>query len=144
MSDAVPVSIPASLVQGSQTPTPIPVPATSGNNVPQSGKTAIPAVDTPLSSTVRAAAQKQTANQVAQKPTATNRASVPDLVQQLNKYLNNSGRANQFRLDPLSRNQTIQEINPANGEVIGEYAVSEFPALAQSLGVSGVLVDSHA
>ena len=81
---------------------------------------------------------------MAHKATATNQASVPALVQQLNKYLNDTGRANQFRVDPLSRNQTIQEINPSNGEVIGEFAVNEFPALARSLGVSGVLVDSHA
>ena len=81
---------------------------------------------------------------MAHKATATNQASVPALVQQLNKYLNDTGRANQFRVDPLSRNQTIQEINPSNGEVIGEFAVNEFPALARSLGVSGVLIDSHA
>jgi uncharacterized FlaG/YvyC family protein len=69
---------------------------------------------------------------------------VPALVQQLNKYLNDSGRAIQFRIDPTSRDRTIQEINPSNGEVIGEFSASEFPALVRSLGVSGVLVNSRA
>jgi hypothetical protein len=38
----------------------------------------------------------------------------------------------------------IQQINPANGEVIGEFSVSEFPALARSVGASGLMVDSRA
>jgi len=69
---------------------------------------------------------------------------LPQLVAQLNKYLNDSGRPNQFRVDPASSGKTIQEINPASGEVIGEYSVAQFPELARSLGVSGVLVDSRA
>jgi uncharacterized FlaG/YvyC family protein len=144
MSDAVPVSIPASLVQGIQAPSPGAVEATSGNNLPQSGISAVQTASTTNSTAVRANAQNRTATAVTLKPTATNKASVPALVQQLNKYLNDSGRANQFRVDPTSRDQTIQEINPSNGEVIGEFSVAEFPALARSLGVSGILVDSHA
>jgi uncharacterized FlaG/YvyC family protein len=153
MSDAVPVVIPASLVQVHQAPTPVTVPAAAtaqsagGNSLPQNASSAAQAAaaaTTSASSVNRANAQTQTAPSVTEKPTATNKASVPALVQQLNKYLNDSGRANQFRIDPESRDQTIQEINPANGEVIGEFSVAEFPLLARSLGVSGVLVDSHA
>ncbi len=144
MSDAVPVIIPASIVQGIQAPTPGAIQSAGSNNEPQSGIFAgQPASTTPLP-TARANAQTQNANSVTHKPTATSQASVSALVQQLNKYLNDSGRPNQFRIAPLSRNQTIQEINPSNGEVIGEFAAVEFPALARSLGVSGVLVDSHA
>jgi uncharacterized FlaG/YvyC family protein len=144
MSDAVPVTLPASLVPANQTSIPAAVPATSGNNVPQSGKSASALPDANTSSALRANAQTQNVNSVAPKATATNKASVADLVKQLNKFLNDSGRADQFRIDPESRNQIIQEINPANGVVVGEFSVSEFPALARSLGVSGILVDSHA
>jgi len=62
----------------------------------------------------------------------------------LNKYLNDSGQPNRFRVDPNSRDKLIQEINPATGEVIGEYSVSMFPALAKSLGIVGSLLDSRA
>jgi hypothetical protein len=65
------------------------------------------------------------------------------LIAQLNKYLNDSGRPDQYRVDPQSEN-TIQEVNPANGAVIGQFAASEFPALARSVGASGVLVDTLA
>ena len=33
------------------------------------------------------------------------------------------------------------QVNPANGEVIGEFPVEEFPALAKSVGISGVLIN---
>jgi hypothetical protein len=46
-------------------------------------------------------------------------------------------------VDPAS-NKTIQEINPSNGEVVGEFAASEFPALARSIGALGILFDGHA
>jgi len=148
MSDAVPVTLPVSLVPANQAPKPSAVPATSGNNLPQSGNSVSALADATTSSALRANAQTQNANSVtpkaAPKATATNKSSVEDLVKQLNKFLNDSGRADQFRIDPDSRNQIIQEINPANGEVVGEFSVSEFPALARSLGVSGILVDSHA
>jgi hypothetical protein len=61
-----------------------------------------------------------------------------------NKYLNDSGQPNRFRVDPNSGETLIQEFNPATGEVIGEYSVSTFPALAKSLGLVGSLVDSRA
>jgi len=144
MSDAVPVTLPASLVPANSTPVTGAVPAVSGNNLPQSGKSASALADATTSYALRANAQTQSATSVPAKATATNKASVADLVKQLNKFLNDSGRADQFRVDPESRNQIIQEINPANGAVVGEFSVSEFPALARSLGVSGILVDSHA
>jgi hypothetical protein len=47
-------------------------------------------------------------------------------------------------VDPGS-DKVIQQINPANGEVVGEFLISEFPALARSVGVTGGgLVDSRA
>jgi uncharacterized FlaG/YvyC family protein len=141
MSDAVPVSVPVSFVPGSQTPIPATVQATSGNSLPPSGKSASKLATTDPTSPLRANAQSLPK---AAKPTATSKSTVDEVVQQLNKYLNDSGRANTFRVDPASRDQTIQEINPATGEVIGEFAVTQFPALVRSLGISGVLVDSHA
>jgi hypothetical protein len=62
----------------------------------------------------------------------------------LNKFLNDSGKPDQFRVDPSSDDKLIQQINPANGEVIGEFPASEFAALARSVGISGVSVDKHA
>jgi len=74
-------------------------------------------------------------------------APAPDLRAQvalLNKYLNDSGKAEQFRLDPSSNGKVIQQVNPASGEVVGEFLASEFPALARSMGISGVVLDEHA
>jgi uncharacterized FlaG/YvyC family protein len=144
MSDAVPVSIPASLVQGTQAPAPAAVVATSRTLLPQGGISPAQPAITARSPGAGTNPQAQSATPVAPKPAATHEAFVPALVQQLNKYLNDSGRAIQFRIDPTSRDRTIQEINPSNGEVIGEFSASEFPALVRSLGVSGVLVNSRA
>ena len=77
-------------------------------------------------------------------PAAAAPADIQAQVNLLNKYLNDSGRPAQFRVDPTSDNTLIQEINPATGEVIAEYSVIEFPELARSVGVSGVLVDDRA
>jgi len=74
-------------------------------------------------------------------PAATNLRSQ---VQLLNKYLNDSGKPDQFRVDPTSDGKSIQQVNPANGEVIAEFPASEFAALARSLGISGAVVDEHA
>jgi hypothetical protein len=74
---------------------------------------------------------------------ASGHAEVSNLVAQLNKVLNDSGRPDQFRVDPQS-SATIQEVNPANGEVVGQFAASEFPALARSVGASGLLFDDRA
>jgi uncharacterized FlaG/YvyC family protein len=115
-SDGQPVKIPAvSLVHGSQAPKAVVV-QHSGNVLPRSGRPAAP-------------------------------PAAPDLqaqVQLLNKYLNDSGKPAQFRVAPDSNGKTIQEINPANGEVLAECPASEFAALARSVGISGVIVDKHA
>jgi hypothetical protein len=66
------------------------------------------------------------------------------LVAFLNKYLNESGLPDQFRLDPASGGKFIQEINPASGAVVAEYAIAEFPALARGIGASGLLIDGLA
>ncbi len=65
-------------------------------------------------------------------------------VQLLNKYLNDSGKPDQFRVAPNSDDKLIQQINPANGEVLAEFPASEFAALARSVGISGVVVDKRA
>jgi uncharacterized FlaG/YvyC family protein len=125
-SDGNPVKIPAaSLVHGSQAQRPVSIRQRSGKTLPASGKT------------VAAAAAQEAAR-------ARNAASIEAQVAQLNKHLNDSGRPNQFRVDPNSDNKLIQQINPASGEVVGEFLISEFPALARSVGVTGVLVDSRA
>lgn len=76
-------------------------------------------------------------------------AATPDshrsqaLTAALNKVLNDSGKPTQFRLDPTSDNKVIQQINPVTGEVVAQFEVREFPALAGGLGALGVLVDSR-
>ena len=126
-SDGNPGQIPAaSLVHGSQATTSVTVQSASGKPLPPTGKTAAAAA--------AAAATKL----------AADRAADPQrLVAQLNKYLNDSGRPDQFRVDPAS-DKLIQQVNPANGAVIGEFSVEEFPALARSVGASGLLIDSLA
>ncbi len=74
------------------------------------------------------------------QPTADPKA----LVESLNKFLNDSGRPDQFKLDPSSGGKLIQQINPATGAVVGEFSATEFPALARSVGVAGLLIDSRA
>jgi hypothetical protein len=114
-SDGQPVKIPAvSLVHGSQAPKAVVV-QHSGNVLPQSGRPAAP-------------------------PAADLQAQV----QLLNKYLNDSGKADQFRVAPDSDDKLIQQVNPATGEVIGEFPASEFAALARSVGISGVVIDKRA
>ncbi len=124
-SDANPVQIPvASLVHGSQAPTTIPV--SSGKALPPAGNTA---------SSVAANA----------KSSAGSRSTdVQAQVAFLNKYLNDSGRPDQFRVDPNSDSMLIQEVNPATGAVIAEYPSATFPALAKSLGISSAIIDDHA
>ena len=131
-SDGNPVVIPAtSLVHGSQAPTTVIVKQPGGNSLPPSGKVAAtPAADRTAS---------------AAKPgAAAATADIQTQVNLLNKYLNDSGRPDQFRVDPSSNNKVIQQINPASGAVIGEFLASEFPALARSVGLSGAIVDNHA
>ena len=120
-SDGQPVKIPVtSLVHGSQAPTNVVI-QRGGNSLPPGGKLATP----PAVNVIPA------------------NTDVQSQVRLLNKYLNDSGKPDQFRVDPASDDKLIQEINPANGEVIGEYPASEFAALAKSVGISGVLIDKH-
>jgi hypothetical protein len=127
-SDATPVQIPVtSLVHGSQAPTKVTNSQSGGNFVPSSGNPA-----------AQAAA-------AAPKAASVSRASdVEAQVAFLNKYLNESGKPDQFRVAPNSNSLLIQEVNPANGQVIGEYPAIAFPALAKSLGISSALIDEHA
>jgi FlaG protein len=118
-SDGQTVKLPAiSLVTGSHAPTTVVVPS-SGKVLPQPGKPAAPAA---------ASAASHIRAQVAL----------------LNKHLNDSGKPDQFRVDPSSDDKLIQQINPATGEVVGEFPTSEFAVLARSVGISGVVVDQHA
>jgi hypothetical protein len=119
-----------SLVQGSSAATSVNIQSGSGKSLPQTGKTATTAA------TIAAASAAKTAS-----PRA---AETQTLVDQLNKYLNDSGRPDEFRVDPASSDKLIQQINPANGAVVGEFSAEEFPALARSVGASGLLVDSLA
>lgn len=69
---------------------------------------------------------------------------LPALLAQLNKHLQSSGRPNHYKLDSSSGHRVIQEINPDTSEVVSEIPASEFKALAQELGISGLLLDAHA
>jgi uncharacterized FlaG/YvyC family protein len=89
----------------------------SGNNLPRSGNSA---------------------------PAAAAKPNLQAQVALLNKYLNDSGKPDQFRVDPASDDKLIQQINPATGAVIGEFPAEEFAALARSVGISGVIIDSRA
>jgi uncharacterized FlaG/YvyC family protein len=125
-SDGIPVNVPVTrLVHGGRAQTSETVQVLSGKNLPAGGQAA------PLHP------DKQTVGAI----------KAPDsqaLVAQLNKRLNDSGQPAQFRLDASSGRNVIQEINPATGEVVGEYPESEFPILAQGLSVSGLLVNTRA
>ena len=123
-SDGQPVQIPAtSLVHGSQAPTTIS--PSSGKALPSAGNASPGAAEGLKSS----AASRST--------------DVQAQVAFLNKYLNDSGRPNQFRADPNS-DSNIQEVNPATGAVIAEYPSISFPALAKSLGISSAVIDGYA
>ena len=136
-SDGQPVKIPAvSLVHGSQAPTTVKV-QQSGKSLPPSGNAAATAAAVRQSSAAKSPAPPK-------PPVPLRSSDAQAQVAFLNKYLNDSGRPAQFRVDPTSGNKVIQEINPANGEVIAEYSATEFAALARSVGISGALVDSHA
>jgi hypothetical protein len=121
-TDGVPASQPVTRIeQGSNAPQTATIQKATGKPLPTSGHI-LPA---------KAAAQP----------------AEPDfqaLIAHLNKHLNDTGQPNQFRVDTSSGSKLIQEINPASGEVVGEYLIAEFPALARGLGVSGLVIDSHA
>jgi len=137
-SDGTSGKIPvASPVQGSQAASPIIFHPSSGKSLPQTGKAATPAI------AAGAAATETPASAASRNNAAALRSADPQaLVDQLNKSLNDSGYPDQFRVAPNSGGKLIQQINPANGAVLGEFSASEFPALARSVGASGLLVDS--
>ena len=115
-SDGQAVKIPAvSLVHGSQAPTTVVV-QHGGKVLPPSGRPAA----------APAAVSLQAQGQL------------------LNKYLNDSGKPDQFRVAPNSDGKLIQQVNPANGEVLAEFPASEFAALARSVGISGVILNKRA
>ena len=133
-SNVDPVLIPAtSPVHGSQAPTTVVIHQSSGKSLPQSGKVAAPSAPSTAAPPANAV----------QSDSAPGKPNLQAQVALLNKYLNDSGRPDQFRVDPSSGSKIIQQINPATGAVVGEFLASEFPALARSVGVSGVLVDSR-
>jgi hypothetical protein len=128
-SDGNPVKIPViGPVHGSQVTPRVTVSPSSGKSLPPSGKTFPTPPADPAAIDAKSAAA----------------ARVQAQVSLLNKYLNDSGRPNQFRVDPTSHSTLIQEINPSTGEVIAEYPAISFPALARSVGISGAVIDSHA
>jgi uncharacterized FlaG/YvyC family protein len=127
-SDGNPVVVPAaaSLIHGSQAPTTVNVSPASGKNVPPAGNAASPAA----SASAKTSAANRTTDLQAQ-------------VAFLNKYLNDSGRPDQYRVAPDSNSMVIQEVNPATGVVVAQYPSISFPALARSLGISSALIDEH-
>lgn len=151
-NNGVPGSVPIGHVQAAQAARPVATKTAGGNSVPLGGKAATPSANYvphgAVPQTEPTSAGKGASASPAKKPSPP--PASPDagksqvLVTQLNKYLNDSGRPDQFRVDPASRGQTIQQINPATGEVIGEFSTAQFPELARSLGVTGVLIDSRA
>jgi PPE-repeat protein len=118
--------------------------ATSSAAAPKAGAFAETAVKAAASASVFVVHAAAGAAPIA-KTTPPQPQHLGTLLTQLNKHLNDSGKPDQYRVDPQS-STTIQEINPANGAVIGEFSASEFPALARSAGASatGLLVDSLA
>ena len=112
------------IVQGSAITPVAKVQAGGGNSLPPSGNP-VATAGTHAASTARSSADPNDPS---------------SLVAFLNKFLNDSGRPDQFRVDPASGGTFIQEINPASGAVVAEYAISEFPALARGIGASGLLV----
>ena len=159
-SDGIPAGIPATVssstaavVRDSGAAVADKAGSTSGKSLPPTGRAAgadraaDSAGEAEAATSTRPSAQAaaQADGTAPQKAaTTTNKTTLQSLVVQLNKYLNDSGRPSQYRVEPGSGDSVIQEVNPANGAVIGEYSVSEFPALARGLGISGVLVNSHA
>src|SRR5260370_22185469 len=119
------------LVRGVQAPTSATANPSSGKSLPPGG-----------SSTAALATNPKPA-----KPADNSAKPPPDLpalLAQLNKHLQSSGRPNHYRLDSSSGHPAIQEINPDTKEVVSEIPASEFKALAQELGISGLLLDAHA
>jgi hypothetical protein len=135
-----------SVIHGSQAIQPVSTQQSSGKVLPVGGKYAPPAPAAESVST-QAAADAATADAAVashKAPPPPRKTDPRSLVDLLNKNLNDSGRPDQYRLDPTSGDKVIQQINPATGAVIGEFSVDEFPALARSVGATGLLIDSLA
>jgi len=129
-SDGVPVNPPVTrLVQGSQASVPVKVQKATGKPLPAGGR------ELPAAGRAKAIDPAEAARSA---------ADLRALIAHLNKHFNDSGQPIQFRVDPTAGSKVIQEINPASGEVVGEYSAAEFPALARGLGVSGLVVDRRA
>jgi hypothetical protein len=138
-SDGVPVISPVTrLVQGSQAPVSVTVQKPNGKPLPAGGHIA----GSPIAGAQAPEKPAAKGNEVTVP--AKRDADLDAIIAHMNKTLNDSGRPTQFRMDTSTGRKLIQQINPANGEVIGEFSAAEFPALARGLGVSGFLVDSHA
>jgi len=119
------------LVRGAPSPT-------SATANPANGKFLPPGASSTAVSTI---------NPKPAKPLDSSAKPSPDLhalVAQLNKHLQSSGRPNHYKLDSSSGHRVIQEINPDTSQVVSEIPASEFKALAQELGISGLLLDAHA
>jgi hypothetical protein len=143
-SDGSPGKIPvANLLQGSQAVSSVGT-QPSGKSLPPSGKTASEASVGGPKGAVKPADPASTALHASAHASAPRTADPQSLVNLLNKHLNDSGRPDQFRVDPASAGKLIQQINPSNGAVVGEFPVNEFPALARGIGASGLIVDSLA
>jgi uncharacterized FlaG/YvyC family protein len=130
-SDADSVKASTAPLRGVQAPTSATANPASGKFLPPGG-----------SSTAALATNPKPA-----KPADNSAKPPPDLqalLAQLNKHLQSSGRPNHYKLDSSSGHQVIQEINPDTSKVVSEIPASEFKALAQSLGVSGLLLDARA
>ena len=119
------------LVRGTQSPT-------SATANPASGKFLPPGASSTAASTTNPTPAKPLDSAAKPPP------DLPALVAQLNKHLQSSGRPNHYKLDSSSGHRVIQEINPDTSQVVSEIPASEFKALAQSLGISGLLLDAHA
>jgi uncharacterized FlaG/YvyC family protein len=132
-NDAVPVKASTTpLVVGIHSPDSATANPASGKYLPPGGSSTIAA-----STTTRKPAKP--ADNSAKPP-----PDLPALLAQLNKHLQSSGRPNHYKLDSSSGHQVIQEINPDTSEVVSEIPANQFKALAQSLGISGLLLDAHA
>ena len=119
------------LVRGTQSPT-------SATANPANGKFLPPGASSTAASTTNPKPAKPTDNSAKSPP------DLPALLAQLNKHLQSSGRPNHYKLDSSSGHRVIQEINPDTSQVVSEIPASEFKALAQELGISGLLLDAHA
>jgi hypothetical protein len=131
-TNSLPPSL-APIVQGSAISPTAKVSGLSGSNLPPGGNSA---------ATSAVGSSSITGTTATTPVTDANDAN--SLVAFLNKFLNDSGLPDQFRVDPASGGKFIQEINPASGQVLAEYAIAEFPALARGIGASGLLLDGVA